>query len=116
MSLSLAPAVSIKKTLARSLRSKMKADKTTIYGLAKQLGTGRTSIRRLLDERNMSVTLSSMSRAAEALGLQLTLEATPLSPGQLKKLADRMVAAPAREAKKLEDEIVAGFYGKKRRA
>jgi antitoxin HicB len=117
MSSTLAPsAVGIKKTLARSLRSKMKAEKTTVSALAKQIGTGRTAIRRLLDEENTSVTLFTMSRAAEALGLRLTLEATPLSPAQLKKLADRMVESSPRAAKKLEDDIVAGFYGKKQRA
>lgn len=84
--------------------------------VSEELGTARTAVRRLLDEKNTSVTLYSMSRAAEALGLRLTLEAVPLSPAQLKKLANRMVAAPPEEAKQLEDEIVAGFYGKKRRA
>jgi antitoxin HicB len=106
-------AVAIKKVLARSLRSKMKENKMSISVLAKQVGTGRTSVRRLLDEKNTSVTLRTMSKAADALGLRLTLETAPLSPAHLRKLAERMVTAPAHAAKKLEDDIVAGFYRKK---
>jgi len=109
-------AASMKKTLAKSLRAEMARSNTSIQAIAKRLGTGRTSVRRILDESNTSITLSTISKAAAALGLVVVLEAKRLPPSELGRLASKLPGASASHAARIENEIVAGFYGRKVRA
>jgi DNA-binding phage protein len=104
----LADLVAVKRTLANS----MKARNITVAGLAKQLHTGRTAIRRTLDAKNTSTTFKTIQRTAKALGFAVKLEARPLSPDELGALAQRMVKAKTiEEGDRLEAELVKGFFG-----
>jgi len=90
----------------------MKRRSITIAGLARQLGTGRTAIRRALDVRNTSTSFKTIQRTAKVLGYAVKLEARPLSPDELGKLAQRMMDAKTpREGDKLQEKLVRGFYG-----
>jgi antitoxin HicB len=64
-------AVAIKRVLAWQLEQEMKRQQKTKQAMAKQLRTSRSQLDRLLDPRNASVTLDTMSRAARALGKRL---------------------------------------------
>jgi DNA-binding phage protein len=105
----------LKRQLATSLRARIGGD-VTISTLAKHIGTGRTAIRRVLDERNTSITLNTMHKTATALGLRLVLEAQPMSPERIGEIATKLVNARSRKtAKRLKAELVDGFYGDARR-
>lgn len=52
----------------RVLANSMKQQNITIARLAKQLGIGRTAIRRALDVNNTSTTYKTIQRTARALG------------------------------------------------
>jgi len=104
--------LSLKQTLAKSLRARLQQKGVSIAAFAKQIGTGRTAIRRLLDEKNTSITFHTMSKAARALGLRIVLQAEPMSPEELGFLAEKLSTAPTpAEANRLKAEIMAGFYG-----
>jgi hypothetical protein len=52
-----------------------------------------------------------MSRAAQAVGLQIKLIAEPMSPDDLGKLAHRLAKSKSRtESAKLAAQITEGFY------
>lgn len=100
--------IAVKQALANS----MKTRRITVAGLAKQLHTGRTAIRRTLDAKNTSTTFKTIQRTANALGFAVRLEARPLSPEELGALAHRMVKAKTvEEGDHLEAELVKGFFG-----
>ena len=89
----------------------MKQDHLSISGLAERMGTARTAVRRILDEKNTSITFRSMSRAAQAVGLKIKLVAEPMSPEELGKLAHRLASNKDRvESAKLATQITEGFY------
>ena len=90
----------------------MKSKHITVAGLAKQLGTGRTSVRRALDVRNTSTAVKTIQRTARALGDTVKLEARPLTPRELGNLARKMVhAKTSDEDDRLQKELVNGFFG-----
>jgi hypothetical protein len=105
----LADLLDVKRTLANSMKRK----RITVTGLAKQLGTGRTAVRRALDVKNTSTTFKTIQRTARALGYTVKLEARPLTPRELGNLAQKMVGAktPA-EGDRLQEELVNGFFGR----
>jgi hypothetical protein len=104
----LADLIEVKRTLANS----MKAKRITVAGLAKQLKTGRTAIRRTLDAKNTSTTFKTIQRTAKALGFAVKLEARPMNPKELGAVAQRMVnAKTTEEGDRLEAELVKGFFG-----
>ena len=105
------PDVMIKRSLTASIQQKMARDNLSITSLAARMGTGRTAVRRILDAKNTSITFRSMSRVAQAVGLQIKLIAEPMSPDELGKLAHRLAKTKSRaESAKLADEITTGFY------
>ncbi len=57
-----------KEILAWKLQSAMKERKLTVTALAKRMHTSRAAINRILDPANPSVTLSTLEKAATALG------------------------------------------------
>jgi DNA-binding Xre family transcriptional regulator len=57
-----------KEILAWKLHAAMKEKKLTVSGLAKRMHTSRAAINRILDPANPSITLSTLERAASALG------------------------------------------------
>lgn len=73
-------AVAIKRVLAWQLEQAMKRQQKTKQAMAKQLRTSRSQLDRLLDPRNASVTLDTMSRAARALGKRLIVRIADVKP------------------------------------
>lgn len=103
--------IELKRSLSASIQRKMTEDNLSISALAQRMGTGRTAVRRLLDDKNTSVTFRSMSRAARAVGLKIKLVAEPMSPDDLGKLGHRLARAKTRkEAGVISDQITKGFY------
>jgi antitoxin HicB len=66
-------AVAIKRVLAWQLEQAMRKQKKTKQAMAKQLHTSRSQLDRLLDPRNVSVTLDTITRAARALGKRVII-------------------------------------------
>ena len=66
-------AVAIKRVLAWQLEQAMQEQQKTKQVIAKQLHTSRSQLDRLLDPRNVSVTLATITRAARALGKRLII-------------------------------------------
>jgi DNA-binding phage protein len=105
-------ATSVKSQLAEALRKKMIAENLTISALAKKTKTGRNAIKRVLDKRNTAITLKTIAKTTDALGLQISLSVRPASADELNSIANQMVNAPtATEAEKLKQRYLAGFYG-----
>lgn len=67
-------ATALKRVLAWQLSQEMKAQGVTKTALAERMATSRSQLDRLLDPNNDEVTLSTLARAAEALGRQIKLE------------------------------------------
>jgi len=64
----------IKRALARQLDTLMQDQGLTKTTLAKRMKTSRAQLDRLLDPDNESVTLGTLTRAAQAVGRQLRME------------------------------------------
>lgn len=69
-------AVAIKRVLAWQLEQAMQKQQKTKRAMAKQLHTSRSQLDRLLDPRNVSVTLDTMARAARAVGKRKIIRVT----------------------------------------
>jgi antitoxin HicB len=63
----------IKRVIAFQISELMKEHKLTKAAMAKQMKTSRTSIDRLLDPNNESITLQTLERAALGLGKRLQI-------------------------------------------
>jgi antitoxin HicB len=66
-------AVAIKRVLAWQFSREMERQKKTKQAMARDLQTSRSQLDRLLDPRNVSVSLETMARAARALGKSLMI-------------------------------------------
>jgi hypothetical protein len=66
-------AVAIKRVLAWQLEQAMQEQRKTKQSLAKKLRTSRSQLDRLLDPRNVSVTIGTIARAARALGKRVII-------------------------------------------
>ncbi len=66
--------VAVKRVLAWQIAEGMKAKGITKTAMASAMKTDRRQLDRLLDPENKSVTLSTLSRAAAALGRKLYVE------------------------------------------
>jgi predicted XRE-type DNA-binding protein len=66
-------AVAIKRVLAWQLEQAMREKQKTKQAMARQLHTSRSQLDRLLDPRNVSVTLDAITRAARALGKRVII-------------------------------------------
>lgn len=64
----------IKRVVSRQIARLMAEEGLTKAELARRMGTSRAQLDRLLDPDNGSVTLSTLVRAAEAVGRELRLE------------------------------------------
>jgi antitoxin HicB len=71
-------AVAIKRVLAWQLERAMQDQCKTKQAMAKQLRTSRSQLDRLLDPRNVSVTLDTITRAARALGKRVIIRVANL--------------------------------------
>jgi transcriptional regulator with XRE-family HTH domain len=105
-------ALKMKRSLASAIRERMASENLNISTFAKKTKTGRNSIRRILNGNNTSITLNSIGKAAEALNLEFMLSAKKLTPEELGEIADRLDTSEDPEKGRLEEEFVAGFYGK----
>ena len=66
-------AVAIKRVLAWQLERAMRQQQKTKRAMASELHTSRSQLNRLLDPRNVSVTLDTITRAAKALGKRVII-------------------------------------------
>lgn len=66
-------AVALKRVLAWQLEQAMQKQQKTKQAMARQLHTSRSQLDRLLDPRNVSVTLETITRAARALGKRVII-------------------------------------------
>lgn len=75
-------AVAIKRVLAWQLERAMQKQQKTKQAMARQLNTSRSQLDRLLDPRNVAVTLDTITRAAHALGKRLIIRVTDAKAGK----------------------------------
>ena len=64
----------IKRVIAFQIAQEMKRRKLTKMEMASRMKTSRAALERLLDPTNPAVTLSTLKRAASALGKKLRVE------------------------------------------
>ncbi len=64
----------IKKVLSWQIEQEMKKKKLSKSAMAKKMSTSRSSLDRLLDPDNESVTLSTLKKAAQVVGRKIRLE------------------------------------------
>ena len=69
-----AQAVAIKRVIVYQISEEMKQRKLSKTEMAGKMKTSRAALERLLDPENASVTLSTLERAASALGKKLKVE------------------------------------------
>ncbi|MCL4380621.1 helix-turn-helix domain-containing protein [Candidatus Dependentiae bacterium] len=71
-------AAAIKAVIAHNLKDYMTKEQITQTDMAKQLGTSRSGLQRLLDPNNTSITLVTLNRAAILLGKKIEMTLVPL--------------------------------------
>ena len=69
-----ATAIAVKRVLAWEIQRAMQAAGVSQAEMARRMKTSRAVVRRLLDDKDPSVTLATISRAALALGRQIELK------------------------------------------
>lgn len=69
-----AQATAVKRVIAFQIAQEMKRRKLTKSEMASRMKTSRAALERLLDPGNRSVTISTLERAASALGKKLKVE------------------------------------------
>ena len=105
------PELELKRSLVASILQKMEQDNLSISALAERIGTGRTAVRRILDDQNTSITFRSMSRAAHAVGLKIKLIAEPMSPDELGHFAQQLAKSKTKaKSAHLITRITENFY------
>ncbi len=65
--------VAIKRVVALQIQNEMKEKKLTKKNMAVKMNTSRSSLDRLLDPNNESVTFSTLRKAANAVGKRLVV-------------------------------------------
>ena len=69
-----ATAVAVKRVVAYQLEQKMSESKLSKTEMARRMDTSRSSLNRLLDPENTSVTLHTLQSAVQVLGGKLKIE------------------------------------------
>jgi len=67
-------ASAMKHVIAATLAQRMERLDLTVTELAKQLGTSRAAVNRVLDPLNTSITLTTLARTAAAIGCRVRIE------------------------------------------
>ncbi len=67
-------AIALKETLAWQVQQAMEEGKISKAEMARRMHTSRAALDRLLDPGNVSVTLQTLTRAAQAVGRDLRIE------------------------------------------
>ncbi len=70
-------AIALKRVVAWQIAQEMEAKKLTKTSLAEKMHTSRAALNRLLDATDPSLTLTTLTRAANALGMQVRIEFNP---------------------------------------
>ncbi len=70
--------IASKRVLAFQIREALTTDAISVSELARRMNTSRSSINRLLDPDNPSVTLETMERVATAIGRRLVVQLLPV--------------------------------------
>lgn len=91
-------AVAIKRVLAWQLQRAMQEQQKTKQAMAKQLRTSRSQLDRLLNPRNVSVTLDTIARAAKALGKRLIIRVADAKPNHARNDKGRRLIKLLRKA------------------
>ncbi len=71
-----ADAVATKRVIAYQIAQEMEKGNISQSELARRMNTSRSSVERLLDPANLSVTLVTLERAASAVGKRLKVQLT----------------------------------------
>lgn len=69
-----AEAVAVKRVIAYQIQQSMDKEHISKAEMAKKMGTSRSSINRLLDPMNTSVTLQTIEKAVTALGKKVQIQ------------------------------------------
>lgn len=69
-----AEAIATKRVITRMLEQYKEEKNLSKVAMAKTIGTSRSELDRLLNPENTSITLSTISRVAAALGKKITLQ------------------------------------------
>jgi len=69
-----ATAVAVKRVIAWQIEQEMKVQNLNKTTMAKKMHTSRASLNRLLDENDISLTLTTLASAAAVLGNKLKVE------------------------------------------
>lgn len=67
-------AVALKRVIAWQIAEEMKSQKITKTELAKRMHTSRAALNRLLDDKDPSLTLTTLASAAAALGKKVNIQ------------------------------------------
>ena len=67
-------AVAVKRVIAWQITREMQSQKLTTTAMAEKMHTSRAALNRLLDDRDTSLTLTTLASAATALGKKLRIE------------------------------------------
>lgn len=67
-------AVALKRVIAWQIAEEMKSQQITKTELAKRMHTSRAALNRLLDEKDPSLTLTTLASAAAALGKKVNIQ------------------------------------------
>lgn len=70
--------IAIKRVIAWQIKQAMEERKLTKKAMAKEMKTSRSSLDRLLDPNNASVTLDTIDRAARVIGKRVRFELVDL--------------------------------------
>ncbi len=69
-----ATAIAVKRAISWQIEQEMTAQKLTKTAMAKRMHTSRAALNRLLDEKDTSLTLTTLASAASVLGRTLKIE------------------------------------------
>ncbi|MYN26307.1 XRE family transcriptional regulator [Duganella levis] len=72
-----AAVVAVKRIIAWQIAEEMKGQNMTKTSLAEKMGTSRASLNRLLNQNDSSLTLTTLTSAAAALGKKIKIELVP---------------------------------------
>ncbi|SRR5712692_847224 len=75
--------IAVKRVLAWQLERAMKRHQKTKQAMARELRTSRSQLDRLLDPRNVSVSLDTITRAAKVLGKRVVIRIADAKVGRI---------------------------------
>ena len=79
--------IAVKRVLAWQLEEAMRKRQKTKRAMARELRTSRSQLDRLLDPRNVAVSLHTITRAANVLGKRVIIKIADANPPRLRRSA-----------------------------